>query len=190
MAEKKVFITSDTHFGHTRIIQYENRPFNSINEMNKEMIKRWNAKVTNNDVVFHLGDFCFGNKEMISAIISELNGKKILVMGNHDRGHNVKYYLDCGFDEVYNYPILYKEFFIFSHEPITYLKAPFISCYGHIHGSPNYPTFTKNSVCCCVERWNYTPINFNTILLNLERLQRQMETALNTYKPIELQEEK
>lgn len=131
MAEKKVFIISDTHFAHTRIIQYENRPFNSVKEMDKEIIKRWNEKVTNNDIVFHLGDFCFGNKEMVSALVSELNGKKILVMGNHDRGHNIKYYLDCGFDEVYNYPILYKEFFIFSHEPITYLKAPFTNLYGH-----------------------------------------------------------
>lgn len=185
MNEKKVFIISDTHFGHGRIIQYENRPFNSTNEMDEEMIKRWNAKVTNNDTVFHLGDFCFSNKEKTANIVSRLNGKKILIMGNHDRSHPVKWFIDCGFNEVYNYPILYKEFFLLSHEPITYLKAPFINLYGHIHGSPNYPTFTKNSVCCCVERWNYTPVNFNTILMNLERLQRQMEAALNAYKPLE-----
>lgn len=190
MNEKKVFITSDTHFDHGRIIQYENRPFNSTHEMNEEMIKRWNNKVTNNDTVIHLGDFCFGNKDATTNIVSKLNGKKILIMGNHDRTHGIKWFIDCGFDEVYKYPILYKEFFILSHEPITYLKAPFINLYGHIHGSPNYPTFTRNSSCVCVERWNYTPINFNTILLNLERLQRQMEATLNKFEPIELQEEK
>lgn len=190
MDEKKVFITSDTHFGHGRIIQYENRPFNSIQEMDNELIKRWNSKVSNKDTVIHLGDFCFGNKDRVTELVSKLNGKKILVMGNYDKGRPVNWYIDCGFNEVYNYPILYKEFFILSHEPITYLKAPFINLYGHIHGSPNYPTFTRNSTCCCVERWNYTPINFNTILLNLERLQRQMEATLNKFEPIEVQEEK
>lgn len=185
MNEKKVFITSDTHFDHARIIQYENRPFNSVQEMNEEMIKRWNLKVSNNDTVFHLGDFCFSNKDRTTEIISRLNGKKILVMGNHDRSRPVKWYIDCGFNEVYNYPILYKEFFVLSHEPLTYLKPPFVNLMGHVHQSLNYPTFTTNSVCCCVERWNYTPVNFNTILMNLERLQRKMEATLTEFKPVE-----
>lgn len=179
-----VYFTSDSHFYHTRIINYENRPFNNVDEMNNELIKRWNKVVTNNDTIINLGDFCFGNKDKTSEIVSKLNGNKILVMGNHDMSHNVKWYIDCGFNEVYKYPILFKEFFILSHEPINYLKAPFVNLYGHIHSSPNFLTFTKNSVCCCVERWDYTPISFEKILLNLERLQRQMETAINNFEHI------
>ena len=190
MAEKKIFITSDTHFWHTRIIRFENRPFKSVEEMNEELIKRWNNKVSKDDTIIHLGDFCFGNKEKTQEIAQRLNGKKILIMGNHDDSRNVKWFMDCGFDEVYRYSVLFQNYFILSHEPIAYLKAPFVNLYGHVHGSPNNPTFTKNSVCCCVERWNYAPINFNTILLNLERLERKMDAALNEYKPIEVQEEK
>lgn len=185
MAEKKVFITSDTHFWHTRIILFENRPFKSVEEMNEELIKRWNNKVTSNDTVIHLGDVSFGNQEKTKEIVKRLNGRKILVMGDHDINRNIKWFMDCGFDEVYKYPIVYNNYFILSHSQLGYLKLPFTNLYGHIHQSPGNPTFTTNSVCCCVERWNYAPINFNTILLNLERLQRQMETTLNKFEPLE-----
>lgn len=185
MAEKKIFVISDTHFWHTRIIGYENRPFKSVQEMNEEIIKRWNEKVSKDDVIFHLGDFCFGNQKITSEIVQRLNGKKVLIMGNHDETRNVKWFMDCGFDEVYRYPIMYNNYFILSHEPISYLKSPFVNLYGHVHGSPNNPTFTKNSVCCCVERWNYAPINFTTIMRNIEKLQRQIDATMINFQPSE-----
>ena len=80
----KVFIISDTHFGHENIIKYCNRPFSSVEEMDEKMIKNWNETVSNNDVVLHLGDFGLGKKEYIASIVKRLNGKKILIMGNHD----------------------------------------------------------------------------------------------------------
>jgi calcineurin-like phosphoesterase family protein len=73
--------------------------------MNKELIKRWNNTVKKTDRVFHLGDFCLGLKENIE-LARLLNGKKILIKGNHDRTNN-QIYLDNGFAEVYNFPIVY-----------------------------------------------------------------------------------
>jgi len=78
------FFTSDTHFYHENIIKYCSRPFSSVDEMNKAMIDNWNNVVGKNDIVWHLGDFCFGKKDNIMEIFPKLNGKINLVMGNHD----------------------------------------------------------------------------------------------------------
>ena len=80
----RVFVIADTHFWHKNIIDYCDRPFNSVEEMNSTLIKNWNKTVTNNDIVIHLGDVGLGPKEKIAPIVQSLKGRKILVMGNHD----------------------------------------------------------------------------------------------------------
>ena len=79
------FFTSDTHFGHARIIEYCNRPFGDVAEMDQALIERWNYTVSPEDVVYHLGDFAMGPYERWSEYRSALNGRIILVAGNHDR---------------------------------------------------------------------------------------------------------
>lgn len=76
------FFTSDTHFGHARIIEYCDRPFANVKEMNEAMIDNWNSVVKPDDVVFHLGDFAFADPE---NFLDRLNGRKRLVLGNHDK---------------------------------------------------------------------------------------------------------
>jgi calcineurin-like phosphoesterase family protein len=80
-----VFFTSDTHFSHKNIIKYSNRPFANQDEMDETMILRWNKKVSPRDVVFILGDVCFGPAEDIARLMSRLNGVKHLCLGNHDK---------------------------------------------------------------------------------------------------------
>lgn len=82
------FITADTHFGHTSILESckETRGhFQSVDEMNETIIQNWNAKVNGEDTVYHLGDIALrlGN-ELLIAILKRLNGKIIFVKGNHD----------------------------------------------------------------------------------------------------------
>jgi calcineurin-like phosphoesterase family protein len=69
-----IFFTSDQHFSHANIIQYCNRPFLSIEEMDAELVRRWNSVVKKNDWVWHLGDFTLGNKETADRWFRELNG--------------------------------------------------------------------------------------------------------------------
>lgn len=79
------FVTSDHHFGHARISELAGRPFTSVDEMNAAMIERWNALVQPDDVVLHLGDLALGPIEESIALTAQLNGRRLLVPGSHDR---------------------------------------------------------------------------------------------------------
>lgn len=160
----KTFLISDPHFGHKKIIDYENRPFESISEMDKAIAKNWNQAVNNDDTVIVAGDVSFYNKEKTSEIIKNLKGNKILVLGNHDRW-SIPYWMDVGFDEVYKHKIIYQDWFVISHAPPHYYndKTPYFYCYGHVHQAKLYPTITKQTACLCVERWNYTPVELGMI---------------------------
>ena len=59
----RLFFTSDTHFNHTNILQYCNRPFKTVDQMNETIIPNWNKMVGPYDVIFHIGDFCLGGSE-------------------------------------------------------------------------------------------------------------------------------
>lgn len=111
-----IFFTSDEHYFHSNIIkpEYCNRPFANVEEMNAELIRRHNELVKPGDEVFHLGDFTF-NKNRVKEILSQLNGKHHLIMGNHDACHPIhcktrekkdrlqRFYFDAGFGIVTNY---------------------------------------------------------------------------------------
>lgn len=156
----KTFFIADTHFGHDAIISYENRPFKNVDEMTNTLIDNWNNVVCDEDIVFLLGDFSAYEKEMNISICQKLNGRKILVMGNHDT-ENEKYYYDCGFESVSSYPIIYQNFWILSHEPMyVNTNMPYANIFGHVHGNPLYTDYSKQSFCVSAERIKYTPIEF------------------------------
>lgn len=79
-----VYFTADTHFGHENIIRSCNRPFISAAEMNQALITNWNARVTDNDDVYVLGDFAFRCGDSVRKIAHSLHGRKHLIIGNHD----------------------------------------------------------------------------------------------------------
>ena len=81
-----VYFISDTHFNHKNIIKYCNRPFDSIEQMNETLINNWNDIVSDKDIIYHLGDFALGSKELILDIVNRLNGSKYLIRGNHING--------------------------------------------------------------------------------------------------------
>lgn len=159
----KTFIIADTHFGHSNIIKYCNRPFTNVEDMDNQLIKNWNNAVSKNDAVYHLGDFALGNIEKITEYRSKLNGKIFLIMGNHD-GYNIKKYYEAGFEKVYDKPIIYQDFFILSHKPLSITEnMPYINIFGHVHNNPKYKSIGGNSFCVSIERINYKPILFNDI---------------------------
>jgi calcineurin-like phosphoesterase family protein len=172
MALENTYVTADLHFGHKNIIEYEIRPFNSVEDMDERLISNWNSALSNKEKIFVLGDFSFYNKERTAEIVRRLNGRKVLVLGNHDRSHSIKWWYDIGFSEVYKYPIVFKDFFMMSHEPPFYTppNSPYIYVYGHVHSNEIYKTITKTSCCVSVERWEYKPITLDRIVNLIKEL--------------------
>jgi len=154
-----VYITSDQHFGHANIIDYEDRPFTSVDEMNSYMIKKWNQTVSKKDKVFFLGDLCIPSR-LYSEIVPLLNGYKIMVMGNHDCLSH-KRYEEAGFEEVSRYPIILNDFYILSHAPLYLSKAmPYVNIHGHSHSKR---MVGANYYNVCVELHDYKPVKFDDI---------------------------
>lgn len=164
IVKNKIFVTSDTHFSHKNILVYEaaNRPFKNKEEMDRVLIQRWNSVVRPCDVVFHLGDFAFAGKTIIKNIMSRLNGRKFLLLGNHDRYKKIDW-TDVGFDRVFKNPFKMDGRFIFSHEPLDVVPDGTINIYGHVHSSMYFNNVDANRICVCVERWHCTPIEYETI---------------------------
>lgn len=155
------YIISDNHFNHEAIIGYESRPFASVKEMNEYMIKKWNSVISNKDTIYHVGDFAWGNFEAVQAILSRLNGRKILIKGNHDEHKSDTWWKRAGFDDVISGGIIKDKFYFITHEPM-YMNEhmPYVNIHGHLH-SQEYKSSQYFNVS--VELHDYTPILWNTI---------------------------
>lgn len=80
----KVWFTSDTHFSHDNIMKFCQRPFKDTNDMNEQLVKKWNEMIAPDDTVFHLGDFAWGGSDNWCNVLNKLNGHIHLIIGNHD----------------------------------------------------------------------------------------------------------
>lgn len=151
----KIFVISDTHFNHKNIIEYTCRPFKTAEEMNEEMIKRWNNKVGKDDLVIHLGDFALGSKEEIKELKNRLNGIILLIKGNHDHQSKIN---EAGFIIIEDYIIIGDK--IFSHRPIErdYIPYGLINVHGHIHEKESL-----NGINVSVEKINYEPLEIEKL---------------------------
>ncbi|HET6875014.1 MAG TPA: hypothetical protein VFH70_09560 [Acidimicrobiales bacterium] len=77
--------TSDLHLGHANICAYSGRPYRRVEDMNTDLIERWNDRVASDDEVYVLGDVAMGHIADTLPLIELLHGAKTLVPGNHDR---------------------------------------------------------------------------------------------------------
>ena len=172
-----IYVTADTHFSDVGIFRYEERPFLDVKEMNEALIAKWNQTVKADDTVYHLGDVGGSSREETESIFKRLNGRKILIMGNHDRMYTPKEWREMGFEEVYSLPVIFNGFYMFSHEPLyVNLVSPYANVFGHVHQNPAYTDFSARSFCACVERTGYAPVSFELIqktILEEDRKERE-----------------
>ena len=183
----KLFVTSDTHFNHTNIIKYCNRPFADVGEMNETLIRNWNNVVDDEDFVIHCGDFGLGKMDKLPSLIQRLNGHKILVVGNHDKSAN--WYMDNGFDYACNEPlILYDKAinftYIFSHYPPTSFYPQHYYFYGHIHNNTALDVHSplNNARCICCDRTDFTPLILGDVDFKSDYHQNMIQVDLTLKK--------
>jgi calcineurin-like phosphoesterase family protein len=98
MKRKPIFFTSDWHIGHANCLKFDNRPFVCLDDMHKALITNFNKQVPEDGITYFLGDMILGTNDVNLGVISQLNGLKILIRGNHDR--NTESCYNAGFDVV------------------------------------------------------------------------------------------
>jgi calcineurin-like phosphoesterase family protein len=140
----RIFLTSDTHFGHENIIKYCKRPFANAKQMDDALIANWNEVVGPEDVVWHLGDFALCDDWRKREILCSLNGVKKLILGNHDFYPKSRYgpkfkwdvplaiadYTALGFDEVFEENTVELRGYKLTHYPKED-KGKYVC--GHVH---------------------------------------------------------
>lgn len=138
-----IYFTSDTHFFHKNIIDYCNRPFSDVDDMTERLIDNWNAYVTPDDVIFHLGDFAFARPELAVDVLTRLNGQKYLIRGNHDHRLVKDPMFRHQWVDIYDYYVLKHEHrkFVLMHFPLMSwenMQHGSIHLHGHSHGNLAY----------------------------------------------------
>jgi calcineurin-like phosphoesterase family protein len=173
------FFTSDHHYYHKNVILYCGRPYNSVEEMNVDLINKWNSVVSPGDEVYYLGDFSLSAKAL--PIVSQLSGKKILIAGNHDlcwkgrKGYEKKaeLYREAGFHVVLHLPdeiVIHGERVLLWHLPYLTEDNPderykefriFNNGQWLLHGHSHGYRFVKNKnmIDVGVDCWNGFPVS-------------------------------
>jgi len=161
----QIWIITDTHWLHTNIIKYCNRPENH----NELMIKNWKEMVQYDDVIIHLGDVILGDRDKLKSILVQLPGKKILIKGNHDT-KPINWYIEQGFDFACD-QIIY-EGIVFSHVPISELpEGTRINIHGHFHVSdPKYWEYKVKpfNKLLAIEHEDYKPVLLEELIKRYE----------------------
>ena len=175
-----VFLVSDTHFGHAGVCRFTRndgvtklRPWDSAEEMDEEMIRRWNDRVRPKDKVYHLGDVVINRKAL--PILNRLNGDKVLIRGNHDIFKDEDY--TPYFRSLRGYHVM--NGMILSHIPVhpESLGRFGVNIHGHTHANRvmrDLATCGRTDVidtryhCVCVEQTDFAPILFEDVIKRIK----------------------
>jgi len=166
----KVWVTSDNHFGHEGMYKFVKndgtlvRPHGSAGAGDADMVARWNAVVSKEDKVYHLGDVAFSKRHL--DILHQMNGTKVLIKGNHDRLKLSQY--SQHFKDVRGVHVIGK--CVMTHVPIhPESKARWNgNIHGHLHSNiVKLPDSRPDPwyYNACVEVNDFTPVLLDTILL-------------------------
>jgi calcineurin-like phosphoesterase family protein len=154
----RIFVVSDTHFGHENILKFRDsntneliRNFSDVHDMNEYMVQRWNAVVNEDDIVYHLGDVYFGRGY---EVLDRLKGRKRLLLGNHDNGKCQK--LHKYFQKIGMWRMFPEYNCLLTHVPVheSGLYKVQYNLHGHIHQNASP---TPRHINCSVEVQDYMP---------------------------------
>lgn len=174
-----IWITSDTHFCHNKDFIYKSRGYSDIEEMNKDLIDKWNSIVNEDDEIYHLGDIMLGKLEDGMICLRELKGCIHIIRGNHDSDGRIAAYMNSWniIDVVYADVIkFHKRHIYLSHYPTLcanyddYKRFATINCCGHLHTTDKFADMDKGLIYHCeVDAHNGYPILLDQILNDIHK---------------------
>jgi len=167
-----IYLIGDTHFGHGNIIRFCNRPYTSVKEMTGALIANWNSVVNHEDTVYHLGDV--GHRASggyLRGIMAQLNGTKILIRGNHDKGQ--EHMANLGFAAVLEKAVIrhITSNYLLQHYPIRGNALREILeenefaglIHGHVHNNDGDDIYNGFAMNVSAEVIDYTPISLDVL---------------------------
>lgn len=168
----KIFLTSDTHFGHDREFLWGPRGFTSSQEHDEAIIKNWNEVVGPDDIVYHMGDLMLGDNAHGIECVKRLNGHIKLIRGNHDTDARWKLYATLPNVELIGWAevIKYKKYrFYLSHHPTMtsnlekapHLRMHLINLYGHTHQPNKFYQSTPFMFHCGLDSNGNKPVSID-----------------------------
>ena len=175
------FYISDLHIGHKNCLTFDNRPYFTLEEMKNDIIDKWNSVVTANDEVYSLGDMFWNNDDAIE-VLPKLNGKKFLVLGNHDRinADMRRYFIWIKEIETVNDG---DKHVVLSHYPIAHWKNQdrgYVHLYGHIHQGRDSRPFEIYKKMCQEEGIMFEAYNVGCMMPYMNYQPKILSEIINT----------
>ena len=172
-----IYFTSDLHFGHENIIKFCNRPFDSVEAMDKALIKNWNSAVQYDDEIYIIGDFT-NDRSNANRYLPALNGKKYMVAGNHDKFLRDFDDTNYWFEWIKEYAVIpcKGEKFVLFHYPIAEWSGFYsgtIHLHGHIHNRPISPSWNPSIIRAFnvgVDVNDYKPVSIDDIIRRANKI--------------------
>lgn len=179
-----IFYISDLHFGHQNVIKFDHRPYADTDEMDRDMIRKWNDRVGNDDDVYVVGDFAFRSGYDPAWYLQQLSGHKHLIVGNHDgkmlKNKNAMKY----WETVDNLTSIQDgdKSIILCHFPIlewNQMRHWHLLVYGHIHANTEddtykimkqYRPYAYNAAACIN---GYQPVLLDELIANNKKFQEE-----------------
>lgn len=173
-----IWLTSDQHDGHTNIIKYTNRPFSNVFEMTNALIKNWNDIISDETIVYNLGDVSFGRTDSCLRFLSLLKGKIYLAKGNHDKRVVLsKKYLRDRFEDIQDLYTIETDKYIINmchYELSSIIKTDkiIVNLHGHRHSKNFLYENGQFRIDVGVDAWDYKPVKLIDILDKIEKFKK------------------
>jgi calcineurin-like phosphoesterase family protein len=183
-----IFFTADQHFGHANIIKHCGRPFSKSAEMDEALLDKWNSCIGHNDTIYIIGDLFFRNTTFAQDYLNRMNGKKHMIIGNHDKDWMKRVDLPSFFESMSHMLELSDG----SHR-ITLCHYPMMTwngaakgsymIHGHIHNNTNAEYFKlicamPNILNAGVDINDFRPVTFKELLVNNQKFKLEYEARI------------
>lgn len=170
------YYIADLHLGHANIIRLSSRPYKDVDEMDNDLINRWNSVITDTDDIYIIGDLIFKTSKGYDYYLKQLNGKKHLIVGNHDHRMLKQKGISKYFESINDLLTITDngKSIVLCHYPLAEWPGFYRGAchfFGHIHNNENdackVMRKVKNSYNVGADIIGFTPRTANQIFLGL-----------------------